>query len=139
MLEKILSYLNNDFRVSDKEPETKQWEITDGALEVEGVKSGQYVRIFGSVFNDGVYQYPLSGLTDEAFEGCVIPLAIPKVIILLADEIGEWSKKNQPTAFTSESFGGYAYSKATKANGTATGWREVFADDLKPYKKMKQH
>lgn len=140
MLEKILSYLNNDFRVLDKEPETKQWEITDGILEVEGVKSGQYVRIFGSVFNDGVYQYPLSGLTDEVFTGCIIPLAIPKVIILLADEISEWSNKNQPSAYTSESFSGiYSRTVATKSNGTAAGWREVFADDLRPYKKMKQH
>lgn len=139
MLEKIIAYLNNDFRVSDDEPETRKWEIVGGTLTVSDVRDGQYVRIFGSVFNDGVYKYPLAGLTDETFTGCVIPLAIPRVILTLAEEIETWSEKNQPTVFTSESFGGYAYSKATKANGTAAGWREVFADDLKPYKKMKQH
>lgn len=139
MLEKIIAYLNNDFRVSDDEPETHEWEIVGGTLTVPDVREGQYVRIFGSLFNDGVRKYPLTGLTDETFTGCVIPLAIPRVILTLAEEIETWSEKNQPTVFTSESFGGYAYSKATKANGTAAGWREVFADDLKPYKKMKQH
>lgn len=139
MLEKIIAYLNNDFRVSDDEPETHEWEIVGGTLTVPDVREGQYVRIFGSLFNDGVRKYPLTGLTDETFTGCVIPLAIPRVILTLAEEIETWSEKNQPTAFTSESFGGYTYSKATKANGTAAGWREVFADDLKPYKKMKQH
>lgn len=139
MLEKILSYLNNDFRVSDKEPETKTYAIENGTLGLDNVREGQYVRIFGSAFNDGIYRYPLERLVDETFTGCVIPLAIPRVILTLAEEIETWSEKNQPTVFTSESFGGYAYSKATKANGTAAGWREVFADDLKPYKKMKQH
>lgn len=139
MLEKIIAYLNNDFRVSDDEPETHEWEIVGGTLTVPDVCEGQYVRIFGSLFNDGVRKYPLTGLTDETFTGCVIPLAIPRVILTLAEEIETWSEKNQPTAFTSESFGGYTYSKATKADGTAAGWREVFADDLKPYKKMKQH
>lgn len=139
MLEKIIAYLNNDFRVSDDEPETHEWEIVGGTLTVPDVHEGQYVRIFGSLFNDGVRKYPLAGLTDETFTGCVIPLAIPRVILTLAEEIETWSEKNRPTAFTSESFGGYTYSKATKANGTAAGWREVFADDLKPYKKMKQH
>lgn len=139
MLEKIIAHLNNDFRVSDDEPETHKWEIVGGTLTVPDVREGQYVRIFGSLFNDGVRKYPLTGLTDETFTGCVIPLAIPRVILTLAEEIETWSEKNQPTAFTSESFGGYTYSKATKANGTAAGWREVFADDLKPYKKMKQH
>ena len=139
MLEKIIAYLNNDFRVSDDEPETHEWEIVGGTLTVPDVREGQYVRIFGSLFNDGVRKYPLTRLTDESFTGCVIPLAIPRVILTLAEEIETWSAKNKPTAFTGESFGGYAYSKATKANGTAAGWREVFADDLKPYKKMKQH
>lgn len=139
MLEKVLNYLNNDFRVSTDEPETKQWSITGGTMEVPDVAQGQYVRIFGSVMNDGVYQYPLSGLTDETFTGCVIPLAIPKMVLSMVEEITQWSAKNQPTAFTSESFGGYAYSKATTANGTAAGWREVFASDLAPYRKMKQH
>lgn len=139
MLEKIIAYLNNDFRVSDDEPETHEWEIVGGTLTVPDVREGQYVRIFGSLFNDGVYQYPLSGLIDEVFTGYVIPLAVPKAVVSLADEIGEWTKSNQPTAFTSESFGGYSYSKATGANGTAVTWREVFASDLAPYRKMKQH
>ena len=139
MLEKILSYLNNYFEVSDEPPKPEKYTISDGTLSLDGVSDGQYVRIFGSVFNDGVYQYPLSGLTDEVFTGYVIPLAVPKAILNLAEAIGEYEAKNQPTAYTSESFGGYSYSKATGANGTAVTWREVFASDLAPYRKMKQH
>lgn len=139
MLEKILSYLNNYFEVSDEPPKPEKYTISDGTLSLDGVSDGQYIRIFGSVFNDGVYQYPLSGLTDEVFTGYVIPLAVPKAVVSLADEIGEWTKSNQPTAYTSESFGGYSYNKATGANGTAATWREVFASDLAPYRKMKQH
>lgn len=139
MLEKILSYLNNYFEVSDEPPKPEKYTISNGTLLLDGVSDGQYVRIFGSVFNDGVYQYPLSGLTDEVFTGYVIPLAVPREVVSLADDISEWTKSNQPTAFTSESFGGYSYSKATGANGTAVTWREVFASDLAPYRKMKQH
>lgn len=137
MLEKILNYLNNDFRACDLS--LQNYTITGGTISLDGVKDFQYVRIYGSLFNDGVYQYPLYGLTDETFRGYIIPLAIPKEVLDLAEAIEEYEKKNQPTAFTSESFGGYSYSKATKANGTAAGWREVFADELRPYKKMKQH
>lgn len=139
MLEKILSYLNNYFEVSDEPPKPEKYTISDGTLSLDGVSDGQYIRIFGSVFNDGVYQYPLSGLTDEVFTGYVIPLAVPKAVVSLADEIGEWTKSNQPTAYTSESFGGYSYSKATNADGVAAGWQDVFRARLAPYRKMAQH
>lgn len=139
MLEKIIAYLNNDFRVSDDEPETHEWEIVGGTLTVPDVREGQYVRIFGSLFNDGVRKYPLTGLTDETFTGCVIPLAIPRVILTLAEEIETWTEKNQPTAFTSESFGGYSRTVATGASGVPAGWQDVFKMRLAPYRKMAQH
>lgn len=137
MLENVLAYLHNYF-VSRVLPE-QEWMITDGTMDVPGALSGQYVRIVGSVLNDGVYQYPLTGLTDETFIGTVRLLAIPKAVIALVDEIQAWSEKNQPTAFTSESFGGYSYSKATNANGLAAGWQDVFRSQLAPYRKMAQH
>ena len=137
MLEQILAYLHDDF-AKQTLPE-QEWTITDGTMEVPGALSGQYVRIIGSVLNDGVYQYPLTGLTDETFTGTVRLLAIKKAVLEMVPEIGAWCKKNQPTAYTSESFSGYSYSKATNSNGIAAGWQDVFRAQLAPYRKMKQH
>lgn len=137
MLEQILAYLHNDF-AKQTLPE-QEWAITGGTMNVPSALSGQYVRIIGSVLNDGVYQYPLTGLTDETFTGTVRLLAIPRTVLALVDEIQAWTDKNQPTAFTSESFGGYSYSKATSANGVAAGWQDVFKAQLAPYRKMAQH
>ena len=137
MLEQILAYLHDDFAVQTLED--REWTIADGTMEVPGALSGQYVRIIGSVLNDGVYQYPLTGLTDETFTGTVQLLAIPKTVLALVQEIETWAEKNQPTAYTSESCAGYTYSKATNADGLAAGWQDVFRSQLAPYRKMKQH
>ena len=137
MLEQILAYLHDDF-AKQTLPE-QEWTIADGTMDVPGALSGQYVRIIGSVLNDGVYQYPLTGLTDETFTGTVRLLAIPCTVLELVDEIQAWTDKNQPTAYTSDSFGGYSYSKATNADGVAAGWQDVFRARLAPYRKMAQH
>ena len=137
MLENVLAYLHNYF-VARVLPE-QEWTIADGTMEIPDALSGQYVRIIGSVLNDGVYQYPLTGLTDETFIGTVQLLAIPKTVLALVQEIEAWAEKNKPTAFTSESFGGYSYSKATNADGVAAGWQDVFRAQLAPYRKIAQH
>lgn len=137
MLENVLAYLHDYFERTTLPKQ--EWTITDGALDVPGALSGQYVRIIGSILNDGVYQYPLTGLTDETFTGTVQLLAIPKTVLALVDEIHAWVKKNQPTSYTSESFAGYTYSKATNADGLAAGWQDVFRAQLAPWRKMKQH
>lgn len=138
MLEAVLNYLNNDFRAV-KQPQPQEYTIQGGTLAIDGILNGQYVRIFDSVLNDGIYKYPLSDLQDETFYGYVVPLRIPKAVLELADEIKTWSAKNQPTAFTSESFGGYSYSKATTASGLPVSWQDVFKPRLAPYRKLKQH
>ena len=137
MLEQILAYLHDDFAVQTLED--REWTIADGTMEVPGALSGQYVRIIGSVLNDGVYQYPMTGLADETFTGTVRLLKIKKAVLEMVPEIEAWCKKNQPTAYTSESFGGYSYSRATNANGVAAGWQDVFEAQLAPYRKMAQH
>lgn len=137
MLEQVLAYLHDDF-ARQTLPE-QEWTITYGTMDVPGALPGQYVRIIGSVLNDGVYQYPLTGLTDETFTGTVRLLAIKKAVLEMVPEIEAWCEKNQPTAFTSESFGGYSYSKATNADGVAASWQDVFRARLAPYRKMAQH
>ena len=137
MLEQILAHLHNDF-VRQTLPE-QEWTIADGTMEIPDALPGQYVRIIGSILNDGVYQYPLTGLIDETFTGTVRLLKIEKAVLEMVPEIEAWCKKNQPTAYTSESFGGYSYSRATNANGVAAGWQDVFEAQLAPYRKMAQH
>lgn len=136
MLEEILMYLNNWFTVPDGKT-VGTYKVENGSITLPFLKDGQYFRIVGSIHNDGLHQYPASDLTDEKFEGVIYPLAIPKVIIRLSEDISAWAAKNEPSAFTSESFGGYAYSKATNEKGIAAGWEDVFSSRLAPWRKLK--
>ena len=102
------------------------------------LQEGQYFRIVGSVFNDGVYQYPATSLTDEVFEGAVWAMAVPPTLIALSAEIKAYndSDAGKPSPFTSESFGGYSYTKATDANGAPIGWQKAFASRLAKWRKL---
>lgn len=133
MLETVLMYLNNWFVVGRYDD---TYTIEDGGITLPFLVDGQYFRIVGSLFNDGVYQYPAE-LTDETFDGSVWALAIPKALLSTVEEITAWQAKNGDSGpYTSESFGGYSYSKATNSKGMAVGWRDVFAAQLSPWKKL---
>lgn len=132
MLETVLMYLNNWFVVGRYDD---TYTIEDGGITLPFLVNGQYFRIIGSLFNDGVYQYPAE-LTDETFDGSVWALALPKALLSTVEEITAWQAKNGDSGpYTSESFGGYSYSKATNSKGLAVGWRDVFAAQLAPWKK----
>ena len=132
MLETVLMYLNNWFVVGRYDD---TYTIEDGGITLPFLVDGQYFRIVGSLFNDGVYQYPAE-LTDETFDGSVWAMAIPKALLFTVEEITAWTAKNGDSGpYTSESFGGYSYSKATNSKGMAVGWRDVFAAQLAPWKK----
>ena len=102
------------------------------------LQDGQYFRIVGSVFNDGVYRYPAHDLADETFKGAVWAMAVPPAVIELLQKIQEFeaATANTPTAYTSESFGGYSYTKATDENGLPVGWRSVFKSELNRWRKL---
>lgn len=132
MLETVLMYLNNWFAVGRYDD---TYTIEDGGITLPFLVNGQYFRIVGSLFNDGVYQYPAE-LTDETFDGSVWALAIPKALLSTVEEITAWTAKNGDSGpYTSESFGGYSYSKATNSKGMAVGWRDVFSAQLAPWEK----
>lgn len=81
MLEQVLLSLRNWF-VADKR--TGRVRIEDGRLvppAALGLKEGQYVRITGSTFNDGLHAWPYNRLTDEEFVGTVWALAIPQATL----------------------------------------------------------
>lgn len=136
MLEQVLKHLNNWFLVPDG-IHTGTFTVQGGSITLPFLQKGQYFRVVGSVFNDGLYQYSdFPGLEDETFDGAVWALAIPKALLSTVEEITVWTAKNgDGGAYTSESFGGYSYSKATNSKGMAVGWRDVFSSQLAPWKK----
>lgn len=134
MLEQVLRHLNNWFLVDINEGE---FAVENGSITLPFLQNNQYFRVCGSVFNDGLHLYPAVDLTDEVFIGTVWALAVPKAVIELAGEIEAWQTKNgEPGPFTSESFGGYSYSKATNASGMAVGWQDVFKSRLNDWRKI---
>lgn len=121
--------------------------INNGALsETYGLKVGQYFRIIGSTLNEGVYRYPLTTLTDETFNGAIWGMSLPKAFLSLLDDIETWKTKYASadsaalSPYSSESFGGYSYSKSSGSNDTTTDksgtWQGVFGARLAPYRKM---
>lgn len=139
MLEQILRHLNNWF-VVDVQP--GDYTVEKGSITLPFLASGQYFRIIGSVFNDGLHQYPATDLMDESFTGYIWALAIPKAIFSLTDEISAWLEKYGEAVaspYTSESFGGYSYSKSAEntGNGAAGGWQAAFRARLNPWRKIK--
>lgn len=107
---------------------------------VDKIADGQYFRIVGSVFNDGVYCFNDDlVLQDEIFDGAIWLMAVPKDVIELSNALAEWVEKNNDalSPYTSESFGGYSYSKRSNADGGAFTWVDAFAEKLNRYRKVR--
>lgn len=131
---------------SDKHPGT--YEIRDGAIVAPFLVSGQYFRIVGSVFNDGVHQYPADDLTDETFEGSIWALAIPQNFLALVESIRAWRQKYETvdsaamSPFTSENyFGDYSYSKSSGSGSSGDGsggasWQNAYRAQLNRWRKI---
>src|SRR5574344_868363 len=106
MLEQVLMNIRNWFTV-DGGIHSGTYTIEDGGITLPFLANGQYFRIIGSVFNDGLHQYPASDLKAETFEGTVWALAVPQAVIELATEMETWETKNGEAAagiYQSESF-----------------------------------
>lgn len=124
------------------------FEIANGNIVLSGDMSlltGQYFRIVGSVFNDGVHQYPASGLTGETFSGSVWAMAVPPSVIALADEINAWEEQYGAQVmkpFSSESISGvYSYTKSSgggsgDGGGATVTWKDMFASRLSKWRKI---
>lgn len=150
MLDDVCAHLHNWF---DRDMPKYYGSITISGGALIGfddkLQNGQYFRIVGSVFNDGVYNYPATDLTDETFEnGAVWAMAIPKGLLEIVGDIVAWQAKYGSvdsaamSPFNSESFGGYSYSKSTggSSDGSITSnsnaWQSVFAARLARYRKI---
>ena len=144
MLNEICKELNNWFETGKYFNTTLT--ISDGQIDLSdliasgALQTNQYFRIVGSVFNDGVYQYPATDLTDEIFDGAIWPMAVPKEIIDLSTEISNWSTANAEvlaSPYQSESFGGYSYSKASSSDGNTLTWKDQFGSRLSKWRKIR--
>ena len=138
--------LNNFFK---KEIYLGEFTIEGGRIALPAIvdiKDGQYFRIVGSVFNDGVYQHPATGLTEEMFQGAVWAMAVPPSALALFNTIKEWDTKyandevaNSP--YQSESFGGYSYSKGynstTGGSNITVSWQNQFKSRLNRWRKLR--
>ena len=138
MLTEICAELRNWFVVPNG-VHIQTYTISGGSIApLDFLQYFQYFRIIGSVFNDGVHQYPVPDLTDEVFNGAVWAMAVPPGLIPLAEEIEEYNKSDAGKAsqYTSESFGGYSYTKATDSSGAPIGWQKAFASRLNKWRKL---
>lgn len=151
MLSELCGYLRNWF---DREKYIGDFTISNGVIIPLGNKSmnllnGQYIRIVGSILNDGIYEYnpvKIEGLKDETFSGAVWSLAIPKEVVALASEIDAWQTKYggadsaAVSPFSSESFGGYSYTKSTSNTEDSSsglgGWQSAYANRLSQWRKI---
>ena len=152
MLQQVLEHIHNYFVKSSV---AGAFTVSGGSISgLDFLKEGQRFLIKGSDLNDGVYTYSTgaildddgivaAGLADEDFDGTVCAMAVPPAVIALSAEISDWVEKygaviNSP--YTSESFGGYSYTRAT-AGGTdgstgSVGWQEVFKSRLNRWRKV---
>ena len=150
MLTELCGEINNYFD-RNMPKYHKPFKIIDGAVEnIEslGIQDGQYYRIIGSVFNDGVHKYtatkPDESLHDETFSGSLWLMAIPQEVIDLAADIEAWAEKYKDVSyspFASESLAptSYSYSINTGAGSGGSGatWQNIFSSRLTKWRKTK--
>lgn len=137
MLTEICQEVNNWFAPAE-DRHYGTFEIKGGKLDVDYLKVGQYFRVIGSVFNDGVWQYSLPEMTDEVFTGAIWAMSVPAAFIALDEEITAYAQSDMAkiSPYTSESFGGYSYSRATDSSGVSVGWQTAFAKKLNKWRRL---
>lgn len=142
MLTELCQELRNWF-TDDSDKHIGDFTVSGGKLTpLVDLQEGQYYRIVGSVFNDGVHAYD-DELTDELeFHGAVWCMKVPKEIVVLSKAIDDWLDKNSDilsSPYQSESFGGYSYTKASGSGSSgASGvtWQSQFASSLNRWRKI---
>lgn len=144
MLTELCAELRNYFIRGYEDIHIGEFTISGGEIQsLSFLQQGQYFRIVGSVFNDGVWQYgSTNALTDETFNGAIWAMRMPPAVVALSQEIDAWITANQAaidSPYSSESFGGYSY---TKRSGTGEGdggsltWQNQFAKRLSKWRKL---
>lgn len=137
-IEAVCEHIHNYF-LSAGDRHEGSFSINDGALPLDFLRPGQYFRIVGSLYNDGVHQHPAEDLRDEEFDGEIWPMRVPGAFLSVCEQIEEWQGKfeaviNSP--YQSESvIGVYSYTKAA-TSGKGGGWENVFQASLNRWRKL---
>lgn len=133
MITEICMELKNWFVKSDDDKFFGIFTISDGVITPSfGLREGQYFRVIGSTFNDGVHKFG-DALIDEEFDGAIWLMSVPAQFTNLVSEIEDYqSKYGKVTPYASESFGGYSYTKAENV----TSWKNAFATRLNAWRKI---
>lgn len=144
MLTEICAFLRNWF-VRDKffgDFVISNGQLTRSDGSALPLLSGQYFRIIGSIFSDGVHKAD-DVLTDEEFTGAVWSMAVPPDFLALVEEINGWVTDNAQaiaSPYASESFAGYSYSLKSGSSASdgsgGMGWQSQFAARLNPWRKI---
>lgn len=136
MINDVCKELNNWFTTKEDQA-FGRFKVENGALVPDPeMQPGQYYRIIGSVFNDGVHRQGDELQSEAEFSGAIWKMRIPKEVVDLTEEIARFEEKaGEPSAYVSESFAGYSYTKATK-DGAPAGWQDVFRSKLNKWRKI---
>lgn len=149
MLTEICAEIRNYFSLKEDRI-LGDFAVVDGAIAPEvSLEDNQYYRIIGSVFNDGVHKKGDTLIDEGVFHGAVWKMRVPQTVLDLSTEIAAWQAENgsaqsaNMSPFTSESFGGYSYSKSSGgssgsgAGSSAVTWQTMFAKRLNPYRRAR--
>jgi hypothetical protein len=147
MIGEICAEIKNYFTY-DEDKHIGDWVISNGQISPIIDFPTDYIRIVGSRLNDGVHEKNKNGvfdLVDEEFHGGIWIMSPSKDFLNIVKEISDWKNKylnvdsQAMSPFTSESFGGYSYSKSAggdATNGSAASWQSVFASRLNQWRKI---
>ena len=137
MLDDICAYCKNYFVV---EKISGVFTITDGVLALpDSIQEGQFIRIVGSIFNDGVHKTPTSDLNDETFSGVIWSMAVPPKLLKLIDEMRKWETDNSyalNSPYQSESKADYSYTLKTGAGGDSMTTINKFSSRFTEWRKI---
>lgn len=121
--------------------------ISDGELQnfSDRLQTNQYFRIVGSVFNDGVHEYPDNTLVNEQFDGAIWVMAVPPAALELLTKMQEWdieygNNADNYSPYASESYHHYSrtFSIYTSSSGDIKRptWQSVFKRELNKWRKI---
>lgn len=135
----VLKYLRNFF--PGERWTLQDEEITEGEIPLPGLQKGDMFLIEGSRRNDGVHVYGSAGLYGDTISGIATEICVPDNLTRLIGEINEWQEKYSEaiaSPYTSESFGGYSYSKSNGSaqSGGTVSWKTQFKDRLSVWRKV---
>lgn len=146
MISQVCAEIRNYFTY-DTDKHTGTFKVEGGVLVPSVEIPASYYAVFGSRKNNGVHK-DTDVLKDEGeFDGSVWVMSVPDDFLALVGEIEDWQRKyggvdsEAMSPFSSESFGGYSYSKAAGSTSGGAGatsiWQGVYAARLNRWRRAR--